>query len=142
MIPPVITTDSGYCISLPTPVAYRSGNIPNNVVKAVIKTGLKRSRVASFMSVFSSTCGNFLRSSSMKLRRTIPFSMAMAKMAKKPMIAETDRYMPLITRATIPPISPKGTFSKISIAFERELNAVYKSNITKKIVIGMIIISF
>ncbi len=91
MIPPVITTDNGYCISLPTPLAYRSGKIPNRVVNAVIRTGLRRSKAASFSSIFKSTSGNLTRSWSMKLTKTIPFKIAMAKMAKKPIIAETDK---------------------------------------------------
>lgn len=91
MIPPVTTTDNGYCISLPTPVAYSRGKIPNSVVKAVISTGLRRSSVASLTKSMVLTVGNFLRNSSMNETKTIPLSMAMAKMAMKPTMAETER---------------------------------------------------
>ena len=57
-MPPAITTDRGYCISLPTPVAKSNGRIPNKAVNAVISTGRKRSKVASFTTIFKSTSGN------------------------------------------------------------------------------------
>ena len=56
-----------------------------------MSTGLKRSSVASFTKSTVFTVGNFLRSSSMNDTKTIPLSMAMAKMAIKPTMAETER---------------------------------------------------
>ena len=83
--------DNGYWISEPTPVAYKRGKIPNRVVNAVMSTGRKRSSVASFITSCNSFLGSFSRNSSIKATKTIPFKMAMAKMAKNPMMAETER---------------------------------------------------
>ena len=91
IIPPVTTTERGYCISEPTPVAKSRGKIPKSVVKAVISTGLNRSKVASFTRSMVLTVGNFLRNSSMKETKTIPFSIAIVKMAINPTMAETER---------------------------------------------------
>ena len=91
IIPPVITTDSGYWISDPTPVAASRGKIPNSVVNAVINTGRRRKSVASFSKIFNPTRGNLARNSSMKLTNTIPFKIAIAKIAKNPIMAETER---------------------------------------------------
>ena len=79
----MITTESGYCISDPTPVAKRRGNIPNRVVNAVIRTGRSLKSVAFLSKVFKFTSGYFTLKSSIKLTNTIPFKIAIAKIAKK-----------------------------------------------------------
>ncbi len=105
-------------------MAYSSGKIPNSVVNAVISTGRSRSSAASLTTVFNATSGKRARSSSMKLTRTMPLRIAMAKMAMKPTIAETLRYSPLSHSPATPPISPSGTPARISSAFLNDANAV------------------
>ena len=124
IIPPVTTTESGYCISEPTPVAKRRGRIPKSVVNAVISTGLNLNKVAFLTISIIFTSGNFLRNSSINDTSTIPFSIAIAKMAINPTIAETLKYSPEMSKPTIPPMSPSGTPNKIKNAFLSELNAV------------------
>ena len=125
MIPPITTTDNGYCISLPTPVAKSSGSIPNSVVNAVIKTGRSLSSVASLTKSYISLFGEAILSSSMNDTNTMPLSIAMANMAMNPTIADILKYSPLMSNPAIPPMSPNGTPSSMRSALLSELNAVY-----------------
>src|SRR5882672_4550555 len=123
--PPITTTARGFWVSEPIPVEMAIGRRPSAASNPVISTVRMRSsdpRITA-SSGDAPASRNWLKYATM----TTPFSTACPNSAMKPIAADTERGMPVISRAKIPPISANGMLSRMRSALRIAPNAS-KSN--------------
>lgn len=108
--PPITTVANGRCTSAPADLAMAIGTKPSEATRPVRNTGRNRcGQPSAMMRLVVKEYWLRLRISLKWLIMRIPFSTATPKRAMNPTPAEMLKGRPRSHRATIPPMSERGT---------------------------------
>jgi hypothetical protein len=134
--PPITTRASGLELSDPIPADMAAGSNPMVAMNAVISTG----RISEFTPRFTAVYKGFSpRSLSRFCLNAVvsktPSNIQIPNRAINPMPADMLKFVPVISRATMPPTTAKGTLRKTRPASFRFQNMINnRRNISNKLI--------